>query len=322
VHNLTLLTPTYLAMVLRSPKVPGISRFAKFHGTQSLKQQCRPRNLPSSIAPTNYCATSPSTAGLVALLLGTLSAPISGSVGRVVGVAYRILIVHVPAGATVAPVQVLAVMLYKPPMLSERAGVPIVSGVAPVFVIVTTLVTGARGVGIVKVRVRKPKIVASVPFVAEVKARVPDAVTVKVTVLLVPPGVVTLTVLAEMVAVPEIVKFAVTVVELTTVKPLTVMPVPDTLIAVAPVRLVPVRVTGTTVSRTPEVGEIEVNVGAAGPATRTSTAPTSTVFGCPGVPGSGLGLPKKSVLGNVNPGAPNGCTLQPWPIALALVHGM
>jgi hypothetical protein len=212
-------------------------------------------------------------------------------------------------------------MLYKPPKLSERDGVPIVSGVAPVFVIVTTLVTAARGVGIVKVRVRKPKIVASVPFVAELKARVPDVVTVKVTVLVVPPGVVTLTVLAVAVAVAEIVKVAVTVVALA-VMLLTVMPVPDTLIAVAPVRLVPVRVTGTTVPRTPEVGEIEVNVGATGPATRTSTAPTSTVFGCPGVPGSGLGLPKKSVLGNVNPGAPNGCTLQPWPIALALVHGM
>jgi hypothetical protein len=85
--------------------------------------------------------------------------------------------------------------------------------------------------------------------------------TVNVTLLLVPPGAVTLTVLADSVAVAEIVKVAVTVVGLTTVRPLTVTPVPETLIAVVPVRLVPVRVTGTVVPRKPVVGAIEVSAG-------------------------------------------------------------
>jgi hypothetical protein len=254
-----------------------------------------------------------------------------------------------------------------------------------VFVTVTTLVTGARGDGIVKVRVRTPKTVVSAPFVALVKLSVPDgpttvnvtlplvppgvvtltvlaesvavpeivkfaltvvafttvrpltvipvpetlialapvrlvpvrvtgtvpprvpvvglievrvggggATTVKVTLLLVPPGVVTLTVLAEVVAVPEIVKFAVTVVGFTTVRALTVIPVPETVIALVPVRLVPVRVTGTSVPRTPVFGAIEVNVGAGGGGATNSTAPGSNV---PSTPVSGLGLPKKSVLG-------------------------
>jgi hypothetical protein len=70
--------------------------------------------------------------------------------------------------------------------------------------------------------------------------------TLKVTPLLLVPSVVTVTVLAETVAVAEIVKVAVTVVEFTTVIPLTVMPVPDTLITVVPVRLAPLSVTGTT----------------------------------------------------------------------------
>jgi hypothetical protein len=45
----------------------------------------------------------------------------------------------------------------------------------PVFVIVTTLVTGVRPAGIVKVRVRAPRTVPSVPFVAAVKANGPAA---------------------------------------------------------------------------------------------------------------------------------------------------
>lgn len=119
-----------------------------------------------------------------------------------VGVAYRTLTVQVPPGASgVVNEQVVPVMLYKPPILIVRVSAVICNGtVALVFVSVTTLVTGARGVGMVKVRVRTPKTVLSVPLVAEVKASVP-AFTVNVTVLLVPPGVVTLTVLAVRAAV-------------------------------------------------------------------------------------------------------------------------
>jgi len=96
----------------------------------------------------------------------------------------------------------------------------------------------------------------------EVSVGAPGEVTVNVTVLLGPPGVVMVTVRAETVAVPAIVKVAVAVVALTTVRPLTVTPVPETATAVAPVRFVPVSVTGTLVPRTPEIGEIELSVGA------------------------------------------------------------
>jgi len=127
-------------------------------------------------------------------------------------------------------------------------------------------------------------------LVAEVKVTVPTF-TVNVTVLLVPAGVVTLTVLAERVAVFEIVKVVVTVVELT-VKAPTVIPVPDTFTDVAPVRFVPVKVTGTMVPRAPDVGAIEVSVG--GPVATppvNSTAPASTAL----LPF--LEVPKKSRLG-------------------------
>jgi hypothetical protein len=85
--------------------------------------------------------------------------------------------------------------------------------------------------------------------------------TVNVSVLLVPPGVVTLTVLALAVAVAEIANVAVTVVLLTTVRPLYVTPAPDTVIVVAPVRSVPVSVTGTLVPLVPELGAIANRVG-------------------------------------------------------------
>ena len=85
------------------------------------------------------------------------------------------LIVQVAPGASVAP-QVEPVKLNDPdpPTVSPV----IVTGVGtlaavPVFVIVTTLVTGVRPAGIVKVRVRAPRTVASVPLVAAVKANGP-----------------------------------------------------------------------------------------------------------------------------------------------------
>jgi hypothetical protein len=54
----------------------------------------------------------------------------------------------------------------------------------------------------------------------------------------------------------------VTVVEFTTLRLLTVTPVPDTTIDVVPARFVPVRVTPTLVPRWPMLGAIEVSVGA------------------------------------------------------------
>ena len=90
---------------------------------------------------------------------------------------------------------------------------------------------------------------------------------------LVPVGVVIVTFLNPVVAVPEIVNVALTVVEFTTLMPLAVTPVPLTVIAVAPVRLVPVRVTGTLAPRAPCVGAIEVSVGGPGATTVNVTLP-------------------------------------------------
>jgi hypothetical protein len=79
------------------------------------------------------------------------------------------------------------------------------------------------------------------------------AAMVNVTALLVPPGVVTVTFLVPFAARRPIWKVAVTVVELTTVTPLTVTPKapprPLTLTDEAPVRFVPVRVTWMLVDR-------------------------------------------------------------------------
>jgi hypothetical protein len=237
---------------------------------------------------TAYWPTSASTPEVVPLL-AAVKAPMCGRIGRVAGVAYLTLTVHVALGASgVANEQVFAVTL-KNVLPAVMLSPVICNGAVPVFVIVTTLVTAARGDGIVNESVCTPKIFASDPFVADVKLSVP-AVTVKVTVLLVPPGVVTLTVLADTVAVPEIVNVAVTVVALTTVTLLTVMPVPDTFTADVPVRFVPVKVTGTATPRPELAGEIEVSVGN-GTLAPNSTAPTSTeplVF---------LKVPKKSSLG-------------------------
>jgi len=158
------------------------------------------------LAAVNYRATNASGVyggagiGIVPVpLLRTNSDPTSGSAGRVAGVAYLTLKVHVPPTASgVAKEQVFAVTEYNAPTWTRFSAV-IAKGAVPVLVTVTRLVTGERGVGIVKVRVRTPRSpVVSVPLVAEVKLSVPcGATTVNVTVLLVPPGVVTLTVLAE-----------------------------------------------------------------------------------------------------------------------------
>jgi len=78
---------------------------------------------------------------------------------------------------------------------------------------------------------------------------------------LVPPGVVIVTFCAPGVAPAAIAKVAVTVVEFVTLSPDTVMSEPA-LILVAPVRLVPVRVTGTVVPTTPVFGAKLERVGA------------------------------------------------------------
>ena len=113
--------------------------------------------------------------------------------------------------------------------------------------------------------------------VIDVNVGAGGAVTVKVTGLLTPPGVETVTFLAVVAAVTAIVNVAVTEVALTGTRLLTVIPAPDTLTAKAPVRFVPVRVTGTTVPRRPVLGEMEVSVGAAA-VLMNSTAPASTAL--------------------------------------------
>ena len=90
-----------------------------------------------------------------------------------------------------------------------------------------------------------------------------SVVTRNCTVLVVPTDVVTLTFLVAGGAVGEMVKVAVTVVELTTPMSLTVIPLagpPVMLIADAPVRFVPVRVTFTAVPRKAVFGLMEVRV--------------------------------------------------------------
>lgn len=118
--------------------------------------------------------------------------------------------------------------------------------------------------------------------------------TVKGTVLLAAaaPATVTVTLCAPVVAVAEMVKVAVSVVELVTVTPLTVTPVPETATVVSLTRkLVPVRVTGTAVLRTPVAGTIEVKVGVPGIVTVKATvlltppgAVTLTVLAVPAAP--------------------------------------
>jgi hypothetical protein len=122
-----------------------------------------------------------------------------------------------------------------------------------------------------------------------------------------PPGVVTVTSLAVSVALVVITQFAVTLSVVGVPVMVQVTPLPDMVTAVAPLRLSPVRSTATLVPRTPDTGEIEASDGAV--KVRDSTAPTSTqacplVFGLQFRPvvvptASGLGLPKKSVVGRV-----------------------
>jgi len=87
------------------------------------------------------------------------------------------------------------------------------------------------------------------------------AVTVKVTVLLVPPAVVTEICFVPVVALEAMVNVAVTEVAVDVV-PVTLIPVGT--LTVAPVRLVPAKVTATLAPCAPDVGVMPVSVGAAG----------------------------------------------------------
>lgn len=114
------------------------------------------------------------------------------------------------------------------------------------------------------------------PVVGEIEARAPGGtIIVNATVLLVPAvAVVTLTFLTPPDVKGEIVNVAVTVVSVPFEKPETVIPPPPvTLMAVAPVKPVPVRVTPKLVPRLPEAGVIEERTG---PVTVNGTVLVST----------------------------------------------
>src|SRR4051794_21809422 len=102
---------------------------------------------------------------------------------------------------------------------------------------------------------------------------------VKTTAALVPFGVVIVMFFAPSVAPGAMAKSAVTVVALDTTRFDTVIPDPA-LIAVAPVRFVPVRVTGTVVPTTPVDGETLVSVGV-GDAATLSSATAAHDHACP-----------------------------------------
>ena len=126
-------------------------------------------------------------------LLKTAAVPVWGlpGGGGASGVAYVMLIVQVApgfSGAGNVP-QVLPVKVNNVFALPFTDSAVIVTGVvpaAPLFLIVTTLVTEARFAGIVKVRTRAPVTVASVALVAAVKAHGPAVTPVPVRVTGVP----------------------------------------------------------------------------------------------------------------------------------------
>jgi hypothetical protein len=180
------------------------------------------------------------------------------------------------AEAVLLMVAVIIVLLSKvtPLTLTPLAGA-VMATVLPVVKLVPVRVTGTLAP-------RRPEL-----GVIDVSAGTDGATTVKVAALVVPAGVVTVTLRAESVAVGAMVRVAVTVVAATAVTALTVMPVPVTFTAVSPVRRVPVIVTATTVPCAPVAGEIAVSVPT--PLPWNSMAPMSNRFG---VAGSGLGLPK------------------------------
>jgi len=162
----------------------------------------------------------------------------------------------VPTLSTVVLVQV-------PPAMIEK-----VPPAVPTFVIVGAAVNvngPALAPVAVLVTVTKPLCVVVVPvtndgFGPENATVAPVTVNPFVSAGVVPMGVVTVTFLAPSPAPAVIAQFALTVVAVD-VMPVQVTPPPAMATAVAPVRLVPVSVTGTVVPRLPLTGEMEVNVG-------------------------------------------------------------
>jgi hypothetical protein len=187
--------------------------------------------------------------------------------GPSVSVAPRTVNVVAGAETGVVPIGVTAVTFLEP---SAAAGV-IVQFAVTVVVPVTTKPEQVTPVPDTLTAVA-PVRFAPVRVMATVLPRTPDdgttnwsvgPTTVKAPVRVpVPDPVVTLTFLAPSVAVVVMVKVAVALSGLKTVKPLTVTPLPLTVEPVAPVKFVPVIVTGTDVPRTPKVGATEVTVGA------------------------------------------------------------
>lgn len=175
---------------------------------------------------------------------------------------YWTVIVHVLPGAPGAPGASTVVLVQVPPvMLNVPLPVPPVFAIdgaavkvsGPAFAPVAVLLTV-----MVPVFVPVPPVVM---LAGPEKPTVAD-LTLKVTVLLVPFAVVTLTFLFPVPAEFAIVNVAVTLVALTLTILLTVTPVPETFTAVVPPRLVPVRVTFTAVPREPELGLMLDSVGA------------------------------------------------------------
>jgi hypothetical protein len=158
-----------------------------------------------------------------------------------------------PAPVVLVIVAVIVVAFTRTTLLTETPAVVVVPfarvTVDPVTKFVPVRVTAAD----------VPR--ASVLGVIEVSAGPPGATTVKVPAFVVPAGTVTVTFRAVSGAFGAMVKVAVTVVALTAAKLLIVIPVAElTLIAVAPVRPLPVIVTLTTVPCAPVVGEMEATV--------------------------------------------------------------
>ena len=159
-----------------------------------------------------------------------------------------------PANAAAPPVTVKpAVLLVPPVVVTLRFLTPSVAALPRVSVAVAEVpapftVRAPKvmfGIARVPVDQAAPARLVPVRVIGTVAPRTPDvgaiavnvgaatpAVTVKLTMLLGPPGAVTVTFRAPRVAVAEMLKVAVTVVALTAVNPLTAMPVPDTVIAV------------------------------------------------------------------------------------------
>jgi hypothetical protein len=182
--------------------------------------------------------------------------------------AYCTVTVQLPPGATTKPdAQVPPVVEKAPPALPTLAIVGAAVNVnGPAFAPVAVLLTVIVPLLVFVLAV----VVVSNGEGTEMAAVAP--VTVNDRALLVPFGVVTLRLWTPSAEFDAIVSVTVTVLSFTTTGVLAVTPPPDTFTAVAPVRLLPVRVKLTLVPRTPALELIEVSVGGGGTVTVNVTA--------------------------------------------------